>query len=424
MATISRTQTQTWNAEDVLRINNPDKGYWTCVGYAPSKGRRCQKTAAQHNSAAAAVLLRSLDQETHTAQELRDVLHEIAERLLCRSFHQNQADHVATRWYAIIAANRPVHNSNGPTITIVGGAHNRMPTPPAFNHQNRTSNGAQAQNLHSQDDRTTENEPQHQANSHNTETDAESGHDDAEEAQDAREDVRRARAQWMADLETRERSRREAEAERERIRLEVEAHERAEREREAREQAERERIEREAREQAERERLERERAEQERAERERARQETAERERLRRQQERREQAEAARRRREQEARERAQQEQQKWEQSWETYNGDWANMARINTSELDEDVKDSVPWPVKSGKWQDVNPENVNKFIKHAPDGIFDNHLRLRSLLRRQAVRWHEDKIRQFFPRIAGDQETLQLTVVVMQTINAMVASL
>jgi hypothetical protein len=99
-------------------------------------------------------------------------------------------------------------------------------------------------------------------------------------------------------------------------------------------------------------------------------------------------------------------------------------MTRINTSELDEDVKDSVPWPVKSGRWQDVNPENVKKFIEHAPAEVFGNRPRLRSLLRRQAMRWHEDKIRQFFPRIAGDQEAFQLTVVVMQTINAIVESL
>jgi hypothetical protein len=145
---------------------------------------------------------------------------------------------------------------------------------------------------------------------------------------------------------------------------------------------------------------------------------------LRHQQERRELEAAARQRREQEARERAEQEQRKWQQSWETYERDWANMSRIDTSEVDEDVKDSVPWPVQSGKWQDVNPANVKKFIQHAPDGVFDNCRRFRSLLRRQAMRWHEDKIRHFFPRIAGDQETFQLTIVVMQTINAMVDDL
>ena len=420
MATISGTQTQRWDAEEVLGINNPAKGHWTCVGHAPSKGRRCEIMAAQHNRAAAAVLLRSLAQGSNTDQELRDVLHEIAERLLCRCFHQDQADYVATRWHAIIAANPPVSNSNRPHITVVDGTHTQ------------TSNS-------------------NQSSGQSTASAAQARHEDAEQLQDLREELRRFRAQWMAELEeARERSLREAEAELQRIRREAaeaearlhrirreaEAHERAERERvereareqaererlerEALEEAERERIEREAQEQAERERLERERAEQARAERERAEQEAASRERLRRQQERRAREEAAREHREQAARERAEKEQQEWQQSWETYERDWAKMSRINTSKIDEDVKDSVPWPVKSGKWQDVNPENVKRFIQHAPDGVFDNHRRLRSLLRRQAVRWHEDKIRQFFLRIAGDQETFRLTVVVMQTINAM----
>ena len=424
MATVSGTHTQTWDAEDILGINNPARGHWTCVGYAKSKGRRCQIEANQHNRAAAAVLLRSLARGSHTEQELRDILHEIAERLLCQRFHQDQADYVATRWHALIAANPPVANSNRPPIIVGGETHT----------QTSTSS---------------------QSSGRSTASAAQSRYEDAEQRQDLLEVLRRFRAQWMAELEeARERSLREAEAELQRIRREAaeaearlhrirreaEAHERAERERvdreareqaererlerEAEEQAERERIEREAQEQAERERLERKRAEQARAERERAEQEAAARERLRRQQERREREEAARERREQAARERAEKEQQEWQQSWDTYERDWANMSRINTTEIDEDVKDSVPWPVKSGKWRDVNPDNVTKFLQHAPDGVFDNRSRLRSLLRRQAVRWHEDKIRQFFPRIAGARETLRLTVVVMQTINAMVDDL
>ena len=73
---------------------------------------------------------------------------------------------------------------------------------------------------------------------------------------------------------------------------------------------------------------------------------------------------------------------------------------------------------MKDGTWREVTDYGVEDFFKHAPDGVFENSRRLRSLLRRQALHWHEDKIRQFFPRIASDPEVLRLTGLVMQVIN------
>ena len=99
-------------------------------------------------------------------------------------------------------------------------------------------------------------------------------------------------------------------------------------------------------------------------------------------------------------------------------------MTRINTTTLNEDVRDSVPWPVKSGMWQDVSDRNIEEFFKHAPNGTFDNARRVRNLLRRQMLRWHEDKIKQFFHRIASDAKALRLTNVVMQVINKLTAGL
>jgi hypothetical protein len=96
-------------------------------------------------------------------------------------------------------------------------------------------------------------------------------------------------------------------------------------------------------------------------------------------------------------------------------------MSRINTFELDEEIKESVPWPVRSGQWQDVSPANVRRFFRNAPPGQSSDSSQFRSLLRQQMWRWHEDRIQRSFPRIADNAEALALAVVVMQVLNAMV---
>jgi hypothetical protein len=48
---------------------------------------------------------------------------------------------------------------------------------------------------------------------------------------------------------------------------------------------------------------------------------------------------------------------------------------------------------------------------------VADNRFRFRTLLRLQALRWHEDKLRHFFPRIAQDEQCLRLARLVMQVI-------
>jgi hypothetical protein len=121
-----------------------------------------------------------------------------------------------------------------------------------------------------------------------------------------------------------------------------------------------------------------------------------------------------------EARESAEQDQSQWDEAWATYERDWKNMSRVSTFELDEEVKASVPWPVRSGRWQDVSSGNVRCFFRNAPSGGSSDPAQSRSILRQQMWRWHEDRIRRSFPRIADDAEALELAVVVMQIINAM----
>ena len=131
--------------------------------------------------------------------------------------------------------------------------------------------------------------------------------------------------------------------------------------------------------------------------------------------------EKQRQQREQATRERINRE---WAESWTRYERDWEKMKRVDTTSLNEDVRESVPWPVKTGKWQDVNETNVRVFLRQGPGDVAGNAKKFRSMLRRQALRWHEDKLKQFFPRIAGDAEALVLANTVMVVINGLTANL
>lgn len=168
-------------------------------------------------------------------------------------------------------------------------------------------------------------------------------------------------------------------------------------------------------EEARREEEEARRQEEERRREEAARQEEARRERER--EETRRRREEARADRERQQRERIARE---WSESWTRYERDWENMQRRGIDTLDKAVKDSVPWPVKSGRWQDVNEANVRAFLRHAPDDASENPRRFRSLLRRQSLRWHMDILPNRFPMVTDDEECRPLATLIQPVINGL----
>ena len=420
MATITQTRHQLYNIEELLQIHNPAKGRWSCVGYAPSKHRRCQNPIALHNRTAASALLRtlSLSHGTSTGLQIRHTLLEIAGYLLCRHYHhQDQASLVAAEWYTIIAANSPVLSPSGPPITPVihfgvpqdNTAHilsadPGFPSAPITDHG---SNGGE-DSQHSEPQAAGDTLASHPV-----------------PIQPSRSTIRSARAPFIAAIEAQERLRRAAEAEIARLQQESEAEQRrGEREEEGRrlreaERAEYERLERERIRREAEERAERQRAEQRRIEREQAQAESRARQILLQRMARREQQNPASPRSVSEERS---QDQREWAASWSRYERDWENMSRIDTSGLDEDVRDSLPWPVRSGHWQDVNVAAVRCFFDNAPHTVPRCQPQIRSLqlLRLQVWRWHEDRLRHLFLAIADNPEVARLTTMVMQTINAM----
>ncbi|KJX96421.1 hypothetical protein TI39_contig628g00002 [Zymoseptoria brevis] len=92
-----------WNGEIVLGIINPATDTFTCVGYAPSKNRRCQNAIAVANRHEVQKRIRALPQHFGNSIGLRHELSVIASKALCKHDHQGQTDDIAEQWSDVIA---------------------------------------------------------------------------------------------------------------------------------------------------------------------------------------------------------------------------------------------------------------------------------------------------------------------------------
>lgn len=87
-----------WNPEKILRLSHLTHGT-NCVGYAPSKLRQCLVGVAGHNAAYGSSLLSEIRRDGSNSPLLPARLEQLAGRLLCQRWHQNQAMEVARIWY-------------------------------------------------------------------------------------------------------------------------------------------------------------------------------------------------------------------------------------------------------------------------------------------------------------------------------------
>lgn len=87
-----------WDPSELLEIVNPDRGTFTCVGYAPSKGRRCQNPIAAHNRNAVYSMLDNMARFEPGSKAAAANLREIANRSLCVRYHQHQVETVVADW--------------------------------------------------------------------------------------------------------------------------------------------------------------------------------------------------------------------------------------------------------------------------------------------------------------------------------------
>lgn len=203
-----------WDPEAILGIINPDRGSFTCVGYAPSMRRRCRNPIARNNRDFVYGLLELLVLIGPGGRKFATLLEEAAYRSLCWR-HGNQTDGIVRKWEASIdELNLPAPQAKG-------------------KGKQSKSHTKQSQPTGSYNTRYTDD---------NVKTEAEDLKQKQREQdrREAQQDQQRKKRQEEQDKEKREQERRDKEA---RERRQQEAQKRAEREQQAREQAIKERRE-------------------------------------------------------------------------------------------------------------------------------------------------------------------------------------
>ncbi|KAF2440110.1 hypothetical protein P171DRAFT_435915 [Karstenula rhodostoma CBS 690.94] len=95
----SRTRTPPlWDPQTVLKIDNMGR----CAGWARTRGRNCAMTIAYHNQQNADCLMKALSTKQPDPIALENDLYRLAGFVLCRRWHQNQADDLVDKWSARI----------------------------------------------------------------------------------------------------------------------------------------------------------------------------------------------------------------------------------------------------------------------------------------------------------------------------------
>ncbi|PGH17159.1 hypothetical protein AJ79_01297 [Helicocarpus griseus UAMH5409] len=104
----SHSSTRISRSERLIDIINvdPRSPYFTCVGWAPSKGRRCHNPIARHNRSYASALLEQGTNEYLHGEDISHILEELAPRVLCKRFHQNQGSRMVGLWEKRVSDHR------------------------------------------------------------------------------------------------------------------------------------------------------------------------------------------------------------------------------------------------------------------------------------------------------------------------------
>ena len=76
---------------------------------------------------------------------------------------------------------------------------------------------------------------------------------------------------------------------------------------------------------------------------------------------------------------------------------------------------------MESGKWEDVEKEEVERFFRNAPQPkMGELEADLGAVLKVERVRWHPDKVQQKFGSQRIDDETRKMVTAVFQFIDMM----
>lgn len=112
----------------------------------------------------------------------------------------------------------------------------------------------------------------------------------------------------------------------------------------------------------------------------------------------------------------------RWKEAWEGYVRGWEAMVQggWDTGREAMALRKRIPWPVLSGRWEDVEKDEVERFFGHAEQYAGMGEGCLGRLLKVERVRWHPDKMQQRAGKEGVDGETMKMITAVFQVIDRM----
>ena len=107
-------------------------------------------------------------------------------------------------------------------------------------------------------------------------------------------------------------------------------------------------------------------------------------------------------------------------EAWGRYMAWWEMEKNINREGKREKKrgKESICWPVISGKWVDVVNEEVERFYRDAPKAASAGEVDWLEVLKKERVKWHPDKMQQRAGSKGLDEETMKLVTAVFQVVD------
>lgn len=340
--TVSTENSRLWNPSKTLEIINPDRDCLTCVGQAPTQGRRCRLPIRADNRA---LIMRTLDDIAYLPPDSPAVmsrLRAIAGPALCVNYHQNQDETIVKQWQSKIQSLEPPKRKSAKST-----------------QSSRRQESAR--------------------------------HQEVEDLRNQLKEMMEAMAKLKEECDSPGRRSQERTEAEERIAKERQEAERIRRRREERqkearrkesERLETERLAQEKRGKEEKERLAKEKREKEERQRREREDAAAANERIhQRAQKRREESKR-------EKREKEQSERTEWDQLWAKYQERWTELKTPASGTRESNIRDAIPWPVKSGAYRDVKASNVKEFFQKAVSREED----MPKLMRKECLNWHPDK--------------------------------
>ncbi len=122
-----------------------------------------------------------------------------------------------------------------------------------------------------------------------------------------------------------------------------------------------------------------------------------------------------------------------WREKWEAYEKAWDDLYLLarssdktinDTEEKPVRLRDEIVWPVESGKREDVNTQEIERFMaktvgpRTTTGDLTDEESALASTLKLERVRWHPDKVQQRLGSLNIDDETLRGVTEVFQVMD------